>query len=365
MDERVIAERLIGYDTSEADGLRSAFGFVKGWLEARDIDVQDFELNGMPILACEVGAGEQRIIYHGHLDIVPGHEDQFEARNDGDRLYGRGAYDMKGAVASMMCATYDLRDQSNARVSLVLVPDEESEDTSNKASDYMVDQGFVGDFAITGEPTDFHIGIAAKGVLAVRIMISGRAAHGSTPWLGDNAVLKAMNTLRKIESLSFTERSSELFERPSINLGRIIGGDAVNKVPDTCVMDLDIRFVPGEEPTEIMREIEGLEDIEIVKHFIRPPAHVNRENPYVIALGEAIEPHAPYEVLSVGRDGTSDAVCFLKAGVPAVEFGPQGEGHHGPDEWVSIESLRIYKSALVDFIEKLPAKQSENQGSTG
>ena len=362
MDEQAIAERLIGYDTSEADGLRSAFGFVKGWLEARDIKVEDYELNGMPILACEVGAGEQRIIYHGHLDVVPGHEDQFEAQIEGDRLCGRGACDMKGAVASMMCATNELRDQNNARVSLILVPDEEGEDTSNKASDYMVDQGFVGDFAITGEPTDFHIGIAAKGVLALRIMVTGRAAHGSTPWLGDNAVLKGMNILRKIESLSFTERSSDLFERPSINLGRIIGGDAVNKVPDTCVMDLDIRFVPGEDPTEIMKEIESFENVELVKHFIRPPAHVDRDNPYVVALGEAVKPHAPYEVLSVGRDGSSDAVCFLKAGVPAVEFGPQGGGHHGPDEWVSIESLRNYKNALVDFIEKLPEKRSENEG---
>lgn len=363
MDEQAIAQRLIGYDTSEADGLRSAFGFVKGWLEARDIDVKDFELNGMPILACEVGKGEQRIIYHGHLDVVPGHQDQFEARVDGDRLYGRGAYDMKGAVASMMCATHDLRAQSDASVVLVLVPDEESEDTSNKASDYLVDQGYIGDFAVTGEPTDFHIGVQAKGVLALRVLISGRAAHGSTPWLGDNAVLKALNVLRKIESLHFTERSTELFERSSINLGRIIGGDAVNKVPDCCVMDLDIRFVPGEDPNEIMKEIGSIEDVELVKHFIRPPAIVNRDNPYVTALGEAVKPHAPYEVVSVGRDGTSDAVCFLRAGVPAVEFGPRGGDHHGPDEWVSIESLHGYKKALVDFVKKLPAKRSEGKRS--
>ena len=364
MDEQAIAERLIGYNTSEADGLMSAFGFVKGWLEARDIDVLDFELNDMPILACEVGEGERRIIYHGHMDVVPGHEEQFVARVEGDRLYGRGAYDMKGAVAAMMCAVRDLRVQQHARVALVLVPDEESEDTSNKASDYMVEQGYVGDFAITGEPTDFHIGIQAKGVLALRVLVQGRSAHGSTPWLGDNAVVKALSVLRRIESLSFTERSSEFFDRASVNLGRIIGGDAVNKVPDSCVMDLDIRFVPGEDPEKIMEEIGEFKDVELVKHFIRSPAMVDRDNEYVTALGEAVKPHAPYEVVSVGRDGTSDAICFLNAGVPAVEFGPQGGEHHGPEEWVSISSLQSYKSTLVDFVRNLPDNLPKSEGRT-
>lgn len=362
MDEQAIAERLIGYNTSEQDGLRSAFGFVKGWLEARDIDAKDYELRGMPILACEVGDGGHKIIFHGHLDVVPGHPEQFEARSDQDRLFGRGAYDMKGAVASMMCAVRDLRDQHDARVAFVLVPDEESEDTTDKASDYMVEQGFVGDFAITGEPTEMLIGVQAKGVLALRVLVHGRSAHGSTPWLGDNAIHKAVDVFRSIESLPFTRKSSELFDRASVNLGRILGGDALNKVPDVCVLDLDIRFVPGQEPDEIMEQVGQLDSVEIVSHFIRPPAMVDPDNPYVTVLEDAIRPHAPYEVVSIGRDGASDAICFLEAGVPAVEFGPQGGDHHGPDEWVSISSLHRHRKALVDFIGLLPERLGGSGG---
>src|SRR5204862_6849428 len=104
-----------------------------------------------------------------------------------------------------------------------------------------VSQGFVGDFAITGEPTDLHIGVAAKGVFAMRIVVEGRAAHGATPWLGENAVLRAIEVFHEIEALPYARQRSELFDRPSINLARILGGDALNKVQDTCVIDVDVR----------------------------------------------------------------------------------------------------------------------------
>src|ERR671911_298560 len=185
-------------------------------------------------------------------------------------------------------------EQRDVRVRFVCVPDEESEDIERRTSDDLVRRGLVGDFAITGEPTNLHVGIQAKGVLACRLIVHGRAAHGSTPWLGDNAVLKAIDVFRRIESLPFSRESSELFDRPSVNLGRIHGGDALNKVPDLCQM-------------------------------------------------------------SVGRDGASDAVSFLEAGIPAVEFGPAGAGHHGPEEWVSISSLARYRQALCDFVAQLPA----------
>jgi succinyl-diaminopimelate desuccinylase len=88
---------------------------------------------------------------------------------------------------------------------------------------------------------------------------------------------------------------------------------------------------------------------------MRAPAIVSRQNPYVLALRDAVGRSAEDEVLSVGRDGASDAISFLEAGVPAVEFGPVGGGHHGPHEWVSISSLARYRRALGDFINHLPA----------
>jgi succinyl-diaminopimelate desuccinylase len=365
MDECGLAERLITYDTATGEGLRAAAGFVKGWLESREITVDGREHDDLPVILAEVGPkSAPTVVLHGHLDVVPAREGQFTPRVEGDRLIGRGAYDMKGALAAMMYALKDAAAQDEIRLRFVCVPDEESEDVTRRSTDMLVKEGLKADFALTGEPTDLHIGVQAKGVLAVRVQVSGTAAHGSTPWLGDNAILKAHDAFRRIETLPFSRESSDLFDRPSINLARIIGGDAFNKVPDVCTMDVDIRFLPNQDPGEIMAQIRAIGDLEIVKSFVRAPVIVSRRNAYVLALREAVGRSIEGDALSIGRDGSSDAISFIEAGIPAVEFGPIGGGHHGPHEWVSISSLAHYRRALGDFVRHLPAwLERQEQGS--
>ncbi len=118
----------------------------------------------------------------------------------------------------------------------------------------------------------------------MRILVFGTSAHGSTPWLGDNAVLKAIDVFRRIESMPFTLESSELFDRPSVNLGRIVGGDAPNKVPEECAMDVDIRYLPEQDPGELLAQIRAIPDVHVARSFIWPPARVSPTNPYVLAL---------------------------------------------------------------------------------
>lgn len=351
----VLAKRLISFETCEPDAISEAAGFVQGWLEARGIETKADEVRGLPVVMAEVGpADAPTVVLHGHIDVVPGHAGQFVPETAGDRLIGRGAYDMKGAVAAMLMVTAAMREQDRVRVRLGIVGDEESEEESERGSDHLVDSGFTGDFAITGEPTDLHIGIEAKGVLALRLEVGGTAAHGATPWLGDNAVLNAIDVFRSIESLPFARHSSELFDRPSINLGRIVGGDALNKVPDRCVIDVDIRYLPDQDPQEILSQVRELQDCEVQPLLMRPPAIVDRNSAFVRALRASTTEHHDGEPMSVGRDGASDAVSFLRVGVPAVEFGPVGAGHHGPGEWVSVSSLETYRQALESFLRSIP-----------
>jgi succinyl-diaminopimelate desuccinylase len=362
MSEEVIAlaKRLIAYETCEPEAISEAAGFVKGWLEARGIEVEDDEVRGLPVIKAEVGPeGAPTVVLHGHLDVVPGLAGQFDPRVEGDRLYGRGAYDMKGAIAAMLLTTAAMREQEGVRVRLGIVGDEESEEDSERGSDHLVDSGFIGDFAITGEPTDLHIGIEAKGVLALRLEVGGTAAHGATPWLGDNAVLNAIDVFRSIESLPFARHSSELFDRPSINLGRILGGDALNKVPDRCIIDVDIRYLPDQDPAAILEQVREIPQIEARALLTRPPAIVDRDSSFVRALRASATEHHDGEPMSVGRDGASDAVSFLRVGVPAVEFGPVGAGHHGPEEWVSVSSLETYRQALESFLRAIPDRPDD------
>ena len=285
MDERVLAEKLIAADTSHAR--RSAQrgrlrqGLARG---ARHRRSRRSTSRGCPCCWPSVGppAGTApTVILHGHLDVVPAHPEQFEPRIEGDRLIGRGAYDMKGALACAdVRACDDVAEQDRVRVEFICVPDEESEDVENHSIDWIMrERKPKADFAITGEPTDLHIGVQAKGVLAVRVQVGGTAAHGSTPWLGDNAILKAHDVFRRIETMPFSRESSDLFDRPSINLARINGGDAFNKVPDRCEMDVDIRYLPGQDPGAILAQIRALPDTEIVRASTWPPAVVDAHEP--------------------------------------------------------------------------------------
>jgi succinyl-diaminopimelate desuccinylase len=124
------------------------------------------------------------------------------------------------------------------------------------------------------------------------------------------------------------------------------------------VIDVDIRYLPGQDPAEIKAQIADLEAVAVLAQFHRTPAIVERNNPFVKVLAECASKLLETETISVGRDGASDAICFIQAGVPAVEFGPHGAGHHGPAEWVSLASLAGYREALVEFVRLVPKRLS-------
>jgi len=110
------------------------------------------------------------------------------------------------------------------------------------------------------------------------------------------------------------------------DLAGVAGGDVPNKVPERCTIDVDIRYLPNQDPGDILAQIRTIGDLEVVKVFQRVPAIVSRSNPYVLALRDAVGRNVEGDALSIGRDGASDAVSFLEAGIPAVEFGPVGGG---------------------------------------
>lgn len=361
LDEAQLTERLIAFDTSTPEGLRPALDFVEGWLEGSGAAVTRKTFGDRDCVIARVGNGASRVVFHGHLDVVPGHADQFTPMRRGGDIVGRGAYDMKGALAAMMLATSDLaKSLEGVTIELIIVPDEERSEPGPNCTEMLIAGGLRADFVVCGEPTDMQVGVQAKGVLMMRAEVDGIAAHGSTPWLGRSAILDGVDLYRAIESLPFASASADLFERPSINLGRIHGGDAINKVPDRCRLDIDVRYLPGQDPADVLAQIRSLGAWRVEVLLERAPAYVDPTNPFVRTLLSAIATYEP-SAASVGRDGASDAVAFLAAGVPAIEFGPRGAGHHGPHERVEAACLVSYRSALVDFARLLAARGVEVQ----
>lgn len=366
-----LTRRLVRYPSYTPAAAESTVDFISGWFEARGLEPIRYKGAGprgeLTSLVVRVGQGEPRILLHGHADVVPGDEGQFAPHEEGDELYGRGVYDMKGALAAMMYAVEDLNAVGcDATVELLIVPDEEREYGGPTGAEILINNGHVGDFVITGEPTDFHIGVQAKGVLDLRVTLRGKSAHGSQPWLGKNAILLAYEHHKRVQELPFANERSELFPYPSINMARIIGGDVINRVPDRCTYDLDIRYLPEQDPGEIVRQVRSIDvpaEVEVL--FSREPAYVSRRNPFVKALREVAARHTGGNPVGVGRHGASDMVYFQRAGVPGVEFGPVGGGHHGPKEYVVSSSLEAYRQMLVQFVHILAASGSANGSANG
>jgi len=367
-DELQLAQRMISFDSSEPEGIRACTDYLSGWLESRDIAYTTLEADGLPLLSAKVGEGPVTVVLHTHIDVVPARSGQFIPHMDKEFLWGRGAYDMKGATAAMYCVMADLAALETPlpiKVRLLMVPDEESDrEQSQYGTEVLVEQGHVGDFVICGEPTDMHIGVQAKGVLDVRLDVEGRTAHGATPWLGVNAIVRAMDVYDRLLSLPFAKESSRFYDRPSINLARIHGGDRLNVVPDRCTLEVDIRYLP-EQPIERLREqLASLPGCRLHEMQVRPPAKVATDNPFLQLLASASDAHHDEELQLVGRDGTNDGVHFLKRGIPSVEFGPAGSGHHGPEEKVSIRSLRQYRLALLGFLHSVAEQADALAGLT-
>ena len=362
-DELQLAQRLISFDSSHPEGIRTCTDFALGWLEGHEIRARTFDLDGLPVLDATVGEGPVTVVLHAHLDVVPGKQEQFITHVDDEFLWGRGAYDMKGATAAMFTVMADLAvrdaiEPLGIRVRLLCVPDEEDDKPKEvRGTEAAVQRGLVGDFVVCGEPTDLHVGIQAKGVLDVRIDVEGRGAHGATPWLGVNAIERAMDIFDRLRMLPFAQESSRFYERPSINLGRISGGDRINQVPDRCSMDVDIRFLPEQPVEQVREELMSLAvpGCRVTEMFRRPPAKVSTKDPFLQLLRAAAQQHVSddSEVQLVGRDGTNDGTYFLQRGIPSVEFGPTGSGHHGPKEKVDIRSLRQYRLALLTFLDSV------------
>ena len=294
-------------------------------------------MNGRPAIVAAVGDGPRTLILSSHVDVVPGHRDQFSPRRENGNLYGRGAYDMKGALAAMLAALADLAAApdrlAGVCVKLLIAPDEESDAASieDKATARLADAGNLGEFAICGEPTDLQIGVQAKGALVVRFEVRGRAAHGIAPpgWARTPCSRRSTSTAASASCPSRRSAPSSSRARPS-SLGRIAGRAGGERGARHCRMDVDIRHLPTQDPDDVMRQVRTLARRAATLLYQVPAAQLNPYNDHVKLLRHVVREHRDGKALGVGRHGASDAVLFLKRGIPCVEFGPTGAGHHGP-----------------------------------
>lgn len=342
---------LVKVDSSDKNNANKLVDLCSQYLSDNGIDGEILENNGYKMYVATIGSGEKTVVLNGHLDVVSGRKEQFTSYLNGDKLYGRGTADMKGGCVGIINAFIALSKlELDAKVMLQLVSDEEI--GGENCSKYLVEKGYIGDFVICAEPTNLNPCIQSKGIIRIDVVSNGMSAHGSRPWEGKNAILKALNNFNAIESLDIISKSSSYYESSSVNLAVINGGDIYNRVPDRCVMGLDIRYIPELDPTEILDKITEAIDGDVIVKVIEPGVYVTEDQYYVRKLVECIKESIPdEEVIIRGQHGGSDARFFAQLGIPAIEFGPSGDGWHGDDEYVVMNSIEKFEDIVIDFIK--------------
>jgi acetylornithine deacetylase/succinyl-diaminopimelate desuccinylase len=366
-----------GVENQEAGVAEALAGFLEeGGLRPQLVEV----VPGRPNLMCtlEGRAPGPHLVLCGHTDTVPlnqgnpGHG--FSGAVHDGRLRGRGAVDMKGAVAAMAAALVGLRRTGAlacGRLTLAAVIDEE---TQSLGAENLINSGFTADGAVVGEPTQNQICIGHKGLEWLEIVFTGRAAHGGTPTAGVNAIDAAASFVQRVRTgllPEFGARADALLGPPTLNFGTVRGGDQPSTVAASCVLTADRRSVPGENYELMCAELESI--LAAVEAEIPGLATELRRLPGGMATLEHVAlKTAPSEAIVeavaaarrrvCGRAGelgafpawTDGALLSAFAGIPTLILGPGDLAvAHSPEESVEtaqiIEAARIYALTAVEF----------------
>lgn len=317
------------------------------------------------------GAPGRRLLLNGHMDTVgvEGMRAPFAAEVRGDRLYGRGAYDMKASLAAMVEAARIVVGRGLPAGELVLAFVADEEHASIGTANLVRHHGpGLADAAIVTEPTALEVCVAHKGFVWARIETSGRAAHGSLHAEGDDAIVRMAHVLAALDRLdreTLPRRTHPLLGRASVHASTIEGGLGLSTYPDRCEVVVERRTLPGESDEAIRAELEDLlvearavspgltGRVELM--FSRPPLEVRPDAPIIHTLVEAVRAVRGQPPRLTGLSPWFDAALLAGAGIPTVLFGPAGAGAHAAEEWVEIPSVVTCAEVLADVARRFCA----------
>ena len=345
-----LAMRLVAIDSvnpalvTGGAGEREAAHAVAEWCEAHGLEVELVGGDDRPsVIARKRGSGGGRsLLLNGHLDTVgvAGMRDPFDPRVVDGRLYGRGSYDMKGAMAALCVAAA----QCEGNVIVTAVADEELASTGTEE----ILRHVTADAALVAEPTELQVAVAHRGFVGFEIECAGVAAHGSRPDLGVDAIVKMGPILVALDELDRRLQSGPrhaLAGAGAIHASLIEGGQEMSSYPARCVLMGERRTIPGETVAGVERELRALAgDAEVRILANREPYEAPTDHEFV----ELVRRVAGVEEL-VGAPFWTDAALIAEAGTPTVLLGPTGEGAHAAVEWVDVASLGRLCDAVLEI----------------
>ncbi|MBU2102886.1 MAG: M20/M25/M40 family metallo-hydrolase [Candidatus Omnitrophota bacterium] len=365
-----LLQSLVRIDSQNPPGNETAIiEFIKTYLVRYGIVSKIYEFkSGRPNLVCTIPSLHRKrsIIFTPHVDTVPvtgrWRFGALSGTRFAGRIYGRGATDCKANVAVSLALIRSLREKNIRLRNLDLVfAFSADEETGSYGGIIPLAQKLRGiDYGVVLDADDFNIIVAQKGLLHLRVELFGKEAHGAYPERGVNAVERAVSIITEILDRKFSYLRHPLLKKPTINVGRFVGGDKVNIVAGYCFFELDIRYLPSMTQNSIVTRIEKAIRKQKIRYRVTVLAHqepieIDTKSPSIKILREVLRRHRIRSALSPSFGAT--VINFLEAqGIESFAFGFGSKGNaHTKNESVKVSNLHKGVDVLIDYVQQLDA----------
>ncbi len=353
-----ILKKLISFPTISQhlkENKRAIF-WIKEKFKNFPLHFKYFEFSGHPSLLILTKKTKTPTLWlAAHIDVVPGPRNLFSPKIKGKKLIGRGAFDMKFAIACYLKLLEDLKNElKNYNFGIMITSDEEIGGFFGTKK--ILEKGFSGKVCFLpdgGQDWKFERG--AKGVLHLKVECFGKSAHGSRPWEGEGANEKLIEFLNKLRKF-FPKEPCKTKDHwhSTLTIGKIEGGKATNQVSDFSRAFLDIRSPSSRLKEKIFEKIERikkeLRGIKIEKIVEASPYSVDLNNSYLKLFSKIAKEKFKIKTGFVFSHGSSDARFFVEKKIPTILIRPKGGGHHSEKEWIDIEDLKKFYFVLKEFV---------------
>lgn len=311
---------------------------------------------------------KKKLLISPHTDTVPAglgwSIPPFSGRIKNGKIYGRGAEDCKCNVAAVLEAVRSLKEK-NIKLDndLIIAATSDEETGSRLGLIYLLKNKIIRPTeALILDGDEFLVLVAQKGAIHFKIIVYGKKAHGAYPWLGENAILKAMEIIKELKNMKFVYKKHPLLREPTINIGTISGGTKINMVPDRCEIGVDLRYLPGMNNKKIILSIRKkikkimrhykVKKYDIVGGDLSSPPYVTTTNqPLVDILKKSVK-KIRRTVKIAGIEGATVMSFFKAYKIPAISTGfGKEECAHATNEYIDIKDLVDGARVLEDFIK--------------
>lgn len=351
-------EKLMSFHsvTSDQAAVGQLLDYVEGHLSAKGLTIERLKCGGVySLYASTMPAQHATVMLQGHIDTVPG-GDAFH--RDGDKIYGRGCYDMLFATASFIALIDNLNNPSEYSLSLLLTGDEEA-GGKNGVGTILKQKGYTCDVCILPDAgEDFGtMSVAAKGIYDTRVKISGRSHHGSRPWEGDGAAGKLIKFLGELSRVFDTSNH----DNSTCTISQLqAGSSALNQGPAEAFAGIDIRYKDEEDFARIRASYDELlakYDGEVIEESAGRGFTLDTSSPYITRFVEQYEAAIGQPIEFIKSHGSTDARFFDEKDIPVIMCRPNGGNAHGDGEWLSYNSWQTFHGLLTRYVLETAANK--------